>query len=333
MASADPPTQPSRPSIAVVVATRDRPVRLRWLLNALQEQTLPPADFEVVIANDGRSPSTRRVLEQHPLRGTHRLMAVAAPPGQVHPGAMRNLAWRRSSAPIIAFTDDDCRPASDWVERALSASRAHPGAIVQGTTLPDPDEAIVGEAAPWVRTLDVSPPSPWTETCNIAYPRQLLEQLGGFDDQMRVGEDTDLGMRALAAGARLMAEPRMLCYHAVEEQSLAQAVLRSARWRDLALLARRHPQVRRHMWGRIWWKPEHAALATAAVGAVGARWRWPACLLTLPWLRLALTRRGYGHHPRALVRSLSELPGRALIDGAEMAALIRGSVRYRALLL
>jgi hypothetical protein len=85
------------------------------------------------------------------------------------------------------------------------------------------------------------------------------------------------------------------------------------------------------MWGRIWWKPEHAALTAALAGALLARRDRRAAALALPWLALSLRHRGYG--PRGIVRSLSELPGRAAIDATEIATLARGSVRYRTLLL
>ena len=40
------------PEIAVVVASHDRPLRLRWLLEALADQTLARYRFEVVVAHD-----------------------------------------------------------------------------------------------------------------------------------------------------------------------------------------------------------------------------------------------------------------------------------------
>jgi hypothetical protein len=229
------------------------------------------------------------------------------------------------------FTDDDCRPAPDWVEHALAATARHRKAIVQGETLPDTDESATLLGAPWPRTQLVIPPTPWAEACNIAYPRELLARTGGFDEQVRVGEDADLAARARQAGARVVAAPEMLVYHAVEWDFLPGTIRALGRWRDLALLAKRHPQLRRHMWGWIWWKPEHAALAAATLGTALARRTPRAAPLVLPWLALAVRHRGYG--PRGLLRSVSELPGRAAIDAAELIVLARGSLRYRTLLL
>jgi hypothetical protein len=99
----------------------------------------------------------------------------------------------------------------------------------------------------------------------------------------------------------------------------------------LALLAKRHPSVRRQMWGGIWWKPEHAALVAAAAGSGLARSHRQAAALALPWVALSMRHRGYGR--RGIARSLTELPGRAAIDATEIIVLAGGSVRYRTVLL
>ena len=198
------------PSVAVAVTSHNRPVRLRWLLNALAQQTLGDERLEVIVAHDSNSPETEQLLDRHPLAGAGKLRQISFPPGSVLPGAKRNAAWQAARAPLILFTDDDCRPSADWVKRAVAAARANPGAILQGLTVPDPEEAVVLRGAPWAHTVLVVPPTPWAETCNIAYPRALLERVGGLYPDLRVGEDTDLALRALADGARLVPVSEML---------------------------------------------------------------------------------------------------------------------------
>jgi GT2 family glycosyltransferase len=321
------------PEIAVVVASHDRPLRLLWLLNALEDQTLERSRFEIVVAHDSRGPGTAEVLGTHPLHAAGTLRALAFPPGSTGPGARRNAGWSESRAPLIAFTDDDCRPLSSWLERLLAACRAHPGGIVQGATAPDPDEALVLRGTPWARSVQVRPPTPWGETCNVAYPRAVLERLGGFDETApeAAGEDTDLLQRALAAGVALHPAPEALTYHAVEALWLPGRLAAAWRWQHLALAVKRHPGLRRELPGRIWWRREHAALALAALAVPLARNRRAYAALALPWVRHALGHRSF--EPRGLLRSLSELPGRAAIDAVEVAAMVRGSLRYRTLLL
>jgi GT2 family glycosyltransferase len=315
----------------VAVASRRRPVRLRWLLNALAEQDFPADRFEVVVAHDPTCAATAALLRSHALAATGQLRGVSFPPGNSLAAAGRNAAWQAADAAIILFTDDDCRPARDWITRALAAAGDDGRTVVQGRTIPDPDETVTLLGAPWTSTVLTSPPTPWAETCNIAYPRPLLEQLGGLESGMGMGEDTDLWLRARDAGARLVADPEMLVYHAVHATGLLRAVRSTSRWRDVAWLAKRHPEVRRDMSALVWWKREHAALTAAWLGVALSRRDRRAALAGLPWVILSLAHRGYT--PRGIARSISELPGRALIDSAEMLTMIEGSMRHRTLLL
>jgi glycosyltransferase involved in cell wall biosynthesis len=300
--------------LAVVVASHERPIRLRWLLNALEEQTV--RDFEVVVAHDGGPDSeTERLLREHPVVTRHVTFEGARGPAE-----LRNAAWRASTAPFVAFTDDDCRPPETWVERALAAARDD--AIVQGTTRPDPDEAGL-LTAPHARTQWIDPPTAHAQTCNIVYPRGLLEREGGFDERgfgTCAAEDTDLAWRS---GAPIVPAPDVLTFHCVEPMGLRGALRIAWRWRQLPKLVRRHPGLRRHMPLPVLWKRRHGLFLLALLT------RHP--LAVLAWAVDALP--SYGASPRGVVRAATELPGQAAVDAVEVAGLALGSVKHRTLFL
>lgn len=331
---------PAVPLLSVVVPSHERPLRLRWLLNALAEQTLEPAAFEVIVAHDSRGPATDSLLATHPLAAAGILRALAFAPGSAGPAQKRNAAWRTARAAHVLFTDDDCRPPREWLAQALAAVRAHPAAIVQGPTAIDPDELVVKLHAPHARTQVVElagdQPSIWAQTCNIAYPRAVLEACGGFDEALPVaaGEDTDLAWRAREAGTPMRAAPAMLTYHCVEPASLLARARESWRWQHLPYLTRRHPAIRRSYAGGGWfWKPQHVRVPfLLGAGALLLRGRPLAALATvLPWAIPSLP--AYGGGLRGRARAVSELPAHAVLDVVEVAALARGSVRHRSLLL
>ena len=173
---------------------------------------------------------------------THR--DVAEPPGARQ--LVRNLGWRAARGELIAFTDDDCRPAPDWLERLVERALEYPGAIVQGTTRPDPrDESAF--ASPHVRTIWVEAPGRDTQTCNILYERAQLARIGGFDERFpaAAGEDIDLALRAQASGAVLVGAPDALVYHAIDALSLREKVQHDRKWAHLVYLVKRHPELRR----------------------------------------------------------------------------------------
>lgn len=331
---------PPGPRISVVVPSHDRPLRLRWLLNALAAQTLDRRAFEVIVAHDSQGPQTAALLRDHPLARDGVLRAIGFAPGSAGPSAKRNAAWRSARAPVILFTDDDCRPPRTWLAAAVEATLQHPGAIVQGPTAVDPDELVVRMHAPHARTQEVvltgGRPTIWAQTCNIAYPADVLEACGGFDAALPVaaGEDTDLAWRARAAGATMVAAEAMLTYHCVEPASLVTRARESWRWQHLPYLTARHPAIRRSYAGGGWfWKPQHVRVPflLAAAGLLVRGRPLAALAAVLPWAIPSLP--SYGPGPRGRARAVCELPAHAILDLVEVAALARGSVRHRSLLL
>lgn len=309
------------PEIAVVIPTHRRETRLAFALEALAAQTLSPSRFEVIVV---RSPATTSApLATAP--GALPVRFLDAP--VAGPAAQRNLGWRASQAPLVAFTDDDCRPAPDWLEQLVAASEDE-DTMLQGRTEPDPDEEHLywGYARSWRITEE----NGWYATCNMAYPRALLERVGGFDERFPAawGEDTDLGLRALEAGARQRYVDEALTWHAVLPRSLP-AALREARRRDATVMVvARHPEHRSELHWRYFAHARHARLTLALVGlGLFRRRRSAAALAAAPYL---LGNIDWNHlAPLGLARQVAHLPSQLCLDLLEMAVIVRASIRER----
>ena len=318
----DPTTAVPAPEVSVVVASRDGAERLPTLLDALARQTLAPGRYEVIVVDDGSRDGG--APEPH---GAARWLRHQSPRG---PAAARNTGWRAARAPLVAFTDDDCRPEPAWLETGLREHAAHPGAIIQGRTRPEPDDEW-RLARPNARSQRVDRLGPFFQTCNVFYPRELLERVGGFDERIRTPshEDVDLAMRALEAGAGAVFAAGALVNHAVAERSLREAVRSTARWGPLPALVRSHPRMRAAFpWrGRVW-RESHARLLLALAGLALA----PVHRAFLAWCVPYVTYR-HGWRPRELARTLAELPAVVPVDAAELAVLTWSSARTRTLFL
>lgn len=279
-----------------------RPDRLRTLLSAL-------ADDDVIVVANGATPAVLEVIEEAGVR------CVRLEPNR-GPAAARNAGWRASDAEYVAFTDDDCLPAPGWTA-ALRAA-AGPDVVVQGRVAPLPEEAhLVG---PFARTVIVERETPFFHTANVMYPRALLEAVGGFDEAYdRVaGEDTDLGWRAVEAGATVRFAHEALVWHAVTELGWRGLARDAARWGSAVRLVKRHPGLRAHFHHRVFWKRSHEALLLAAVTRGRALPLW------------ALVHRREHFSTESWLRSL---PGHLVVDAAEVVAMVKGSARARTLLL
>jgi GT2 family glycosyltransferase len=311
------------PEIAVVIPTRGRETRLAFALDALAEQTLPLDRFEVVVVRDAASKG-----RSTPPPDGLRVRALTCP-ARSGPTTGRNIGWRATAAGMIAFTDDDCRPSSDWLQRLLDA--VDENTFLQGRTEPDPDEVHLLRG--FARSQTVIGLNPWFPTCNMAYPRSLLERLGGFDESYAFdGEDTDLALRAVGLGASCRYVDDARVWHAVFSRTAAGAIREALAKRSLPLLVAKHPAQRRHLYLRAFRSKSHALLCLgAAAGLLLRRRPGLAAAAFLPYAHyhLADALAPENRTPRWVVGAAMHLPARTLVDAVDVAGIARSAIAHR----
>lgn len=318
-----------QPRVAVVVATYQRAALLPRLVASARDQV--DVDHEVVVVDNGSRDESRHVLAGL----ADDVVRVLRCESNAGPAPARNAGWRATTAPWIAFTDDDCAPDPTWLSHLLATAEATGADIVQGRTVPEPPAA--GAATWWQRTQRIDG---WTnrfETCNLLVRRDLLEQLGGFDEQFEIamGEDAELGWRAQDLGATTAFAPDAVVAHVTWPRTYRQFLAdrdRMARLVQLAAHDRRTDDSFARPWLYTW---SHAVVAGGALLA-------PLALRHPPTRRVAAAGllAWVGHHARPRPGLPAPLPVRlgrgALMVGAlawETACFVRASIRYRRLVL
>lgn len=217
------------PAVSVVIPVRNRRDLLVGTLDALDAQTF--GDFEVIVVDDASSDGSRQAAER----------LVAGRPVRVYenPGrgavSARQHACDQARAPLLAFTDSDCRPSPKWLE-ALVREAEQGADLVTGPTL----------AARTPRPLERTMTSPGDDggypTCNILYRRELFEKAGGFvtgpthplsgiatEASLLAGfwEDTLMGWRLRRVGALPALAPDAVVYHHVFPPDIAELLRRT----------------------------------------------------------------------------------------------------------
>jgi hypothetical protein len=218
--------------------------------------------------------------------------------------------------------------------------------VVQGRTLPNPDQASARGA--FSHVIHIEDADGFFATCNIAYRRELLERLGGFDEQINYrssrqrrlpvyGEDTELGLRASEQGARVQFEPEALVLHEVWPSTFLARLRKARRVESLPALVRRHPALRRQLYWRWFYQSWHppallAAAGVAMVVAPGRSWlrRAAGVACCLPYAHNRTRRHGPWTRRRY---QYALLPASLVADLYEAAVLLRSSIRERTLLL
>jgi cellulose synthase/poly-beta-1,6-N-acetylglucosamine synthase-like glycosyltransferase len=314
-----------RAKIAVVVPTFRRPDRLRRLIEALSAQTLEPQRWEVVVVDDcSCDAAVDDVLSE--LRGlvpcAARALRTTRNGG---PAVARNVGWRSTDAPIVAFIDDDVIPGPEWLEGGLGEFTDQRVGVVQGhTSLPQGVE--VEDLPQWALWRSIDAAGPYFEGCNIFYRRDALEGSGGFDEAIAWwGEDTALGWQVVEHGWRSSFCAAAFAVHDVVERGPSWFV-RNGWWEQhLVALAARHPGFRRDAFWRPWaYRRRDAAFVLALVaGTIGLRWR-PAWFGVLPYVWLGRPSIRKPHFVRRCIETLA-------VDAARSAGHLVGAARSRVL--
>lgn len=185
-----------RPSVTVVVATRNRAILLREALDSIyaQEGAGKQFDVEVLVVDDASTDDTPQVVARYPKA---RCIRLPVNQGQ---SAARNIGVDGGSGKYVAFLDDDDVWLPGKLSRQVAALEAHPEAGVAYSQFIIDSGAqrsvFPGKSAPsgplFQRLLFVN-------LCGIpAGPlvrREALRKVGGFDETLLTVEDYDLWLR------------------------------------------------------------------------------------------------------------------------------------------
>ncbi len=226
----------SAPEIAVIVPVRNREALLPGLLAALDQQTLERPRFEVIIADDSSVDRTREIARAWVDSDPSRLRLVVSE-GR-GPGHARNRGLRLATAEWIAFTDSDTLPEPDWLEAALRGVERLGAVAIEGAVEPWPPESI----GPRTHQV-INRTGGLYMTANMIYRRDLLEELGGFDERFTEPflEDSDLAFRVMDSGHEIPFASEVRVRHHVRSSGLRDILKSTRRQRWLSLLARKHP--------------------------------------------------------------------------------------------
>jgi GT2 family glycosyltransferase len=195
-----PPPLSAYPKVTVVVCVYNGERTIDSCLASLEKLKYP--NYEVVVVNDGSSDGTRQIAE-----GYEYIRLI----NQDNKGLSeaRNVGIRAATGEIVAFTDADCMADPDWLTHLVARFQSSEFAAVGGPNLTPPDDSFVASC------VAVSPGAPThvllddevaehIPGCNMAFRRDALEAIDGFDPIFRAaGDDVDLCWRLQNKGYKI----------------------------------------------------------------------------------------------------------------------------------
>jgi GT2 family glycosyltransferase len=204
------------PLFSIIIPTYARPVELVDCLEALARLQLGRDAFEVIIVDDGSPSPPAAVVER--FRDRLDVGLITVPHGG--PAAARNRGAERATGKFLAFTDDDCRPAANWLDALAARTAAAPDHIVGGRTMNALQRNSYSATSQLIVDLayayynDDGAEARFFASNNMALPADGFRAIGGFDPTFTTSEDRELCDRWLRCGYRMSYAPEAVVYHA-----------------------------------------------------------------------------------------------------------------------
>jgi cellulose synthase/poly-beta-1,6-N-acetylglucosamine synthase-like glycosyltransferase len=320
--------------ISVIVPVRNRKDLLRRLFDALDAQTR--RDFEVIVIDDGSTDGADQVAAQRVLAGRPVRLLRSGGTGAV---AARTLGVAEAVGDILAFTDSDCAPRPQWLERGAAAIEG--GAdLVNGLTLPE------RPMAPLERSVSSATEGLYP-TANMFFRRTAFDAVRGFDIHASrrlgfrhsrlargtgFGEDVILAWRMIRAGFRAVHVPEAEVRHHVFPADMSESLDRGWQTAAFPQLVVEVPELRRTiMHHGVLFGDRSRVPFYATAAALLLRQRSVAGVAVTWWTLLRL--REMRRLPFPWQRKLPFLPAEMLVDAVMGTAMIVGSARARTIVL
>src|SRR5271170_3572828 len=208
-------------------------------------------DYEVIVVNDGSRDRTLEISESYPhcriISQPNKGLSVA-----------RNVGADAATGEIVAYTDSDCVADPDWLTYLVAKMEYGGLMAVGGPNFPPPEDDLIPAA------VAVSPGGPThvlvsdevaehIAGCNMAFRRDVLLNLGGFDPQYRAaGDDVDICWRFQDAGHVIGFSPAAIVWHFRRNTVKAYCNQQRGYGKAEALVYSKHP-FRFNLFGQAKW--------------------------------------------------------------------------------
>jgi glycosyltransferase involved in cell wall biosynthesis len=240
---------PEEPFFSVIVCTRNGAARIGGCLRAIGNMK---GRFETIVVDDGSADGTAELVR----RDFPSVKLLRLESGGL--SAARNAGAAVAAGEVLAFTDDDCEPDGEWLQRLGKVFRGGHYDAAGGPNIPPPPmdwhQAVVSAApgAPGHVMID-DVEADHLPGCNLAVTREAFAAVGGFDPVFHTaGDDVDFCWRLRDAGFRMAFAPDAFVWH--HRRPHIRAYLRQQHGYGVAerMLRTRHPHRFTRRGATIW---------------------------------------------------------------------------------
>ncbi len=270
--------QDTPPTVSIVVPCRNEAKAIDAFLNSLLNQEMENINWEAIIADGMSNDGTRRVLEQ--FSREHRQIRIIDNPSRIVSTGL-NACIRAAAGDIILRMDVHTEYKSDYVRRCVEALRKTNAANVGGACVAI-QTGYVGRAiaaafhspfavggARWHQPTYEGP----VDTVHLGcWRREVLEQIGYFDETLVRNQDDELNLRLTRGGGTIWQSPDIVSWYHPRSSlgALFRQYFQYGFWKVAVIRKHRLPASWRHLVPGTFVLVNFAVLAAALLGMLFA---------------------------------------------------------------
>ncbi len=197
----------AKPNVSIIVAAYNSQDTIEECLKSILAQKYPADSVEIIVMDGGSKDNTVKIAQQFPIKVfSIRLNCPAA----------YNYAQKIAQHSVLGFIDADAKVEKEWLQKLVPRLNEPNVAGVSGSI------ETWNQDNPWARCIGYELKNRYQRigkytgriaTMNLLMKKDVIEEVGGWDEKLPSQYDTDIGFRISAKGYKIAYEPTALCYH------------------------------------------------------------------------------------------------------------------------
>ncbi|MCL1965675.1 MAG: glycosyltransferase [Candidatus Bathyarchaeota archaeon] len=195
------------PKVSIIVSTMNNEATIEECLQALLSQNYPIDNLEIILVDGGSKDKTVELAKKYPVKIYQTVLNCPA---------AYNFAQKLALYPILGFVDSDAKVEPDWLRKLVPhIADSSVGGVSGSIDTWNTDN-------PWARSIGYELKTRYRRigkytkriaTMNLLLKKAVLEEVGGWAEDMPSQYDTEFGYRLVLKGYKIAYEPSSVCYH------------------------------------------------------------------------------------------------------------------------
>jgi glycosyltransferase involved in cell wall biosynthesis len=217
------------PRVSVVVPVFNKAPFLATALDSIVAAVRSYGGAELIVLDHGSTDGSRELLES---RYAREAQIADFRGGTI--AAVRNHGVRLATGVVLSFIDADCVIPPNYLERLVEVLAATGAAATGAEVVPPPAPGWVEDVWYRLHRRTTDGEQEWIGSANLAVRRDAFDAVGGFDERLVTGEDTELCQRLRDRGYRIYESKQLTAVHLDNAKTLGD-FYRKELWRGLGM--------------------------------------------------------------------------------------------------